>query len=104
MHRYGLDAGASWKSIAFQTFLRFNDWGPYDYHRDFNLTYPVQVMGDLSYSFGIPMWIAVPQTRIGVRGTYRSLDEYSNRYAPNPAQPGALGAEWEIRTYLNVSL
>ncbi len=104
VNHYGLEGRASWKSLAFQTFLKFNDWGVYDYYKDFNLTYPVQVMGDLSYTFGIPMWIAVPQTQIGLRGTYRSLNEYSNRYQPNPAQPGALGAEWEIRTYLNVSL
>ncbi|MEI6226691.1 MAG: glycosidase, partial [Deltaproteobacteria bacterium] len=104
VNRYGLEAGASWRSIAFQTFLKFNDWGAYDYYKDFNLTYPVQVMGDLSYSFGIPMWLAVPQTRIGVRTTYRSLNGYSNRFVANPADPGALGAEWEIRTYLNISL
>ena len=104
MNRYGLEALASWRSIAFQTFLRFNDWGAYDYYKDFNLTYPVQVMGDLSYSFGIPMWLAVPQTRIGVRTTYRTLNGYSNRFVANPADPGALGAEWEIRTYVNISL
>ncbi len=104
VNRYGFDGGASWRAFALQAFLKFNDWGVYDYYKDFNLTYPVQVMGDLSYSFGIPMWLAVPQTRIGLRGTYRSLNEYSNRYVPNPAQPGALGSEWEIRTYLNVSL
>jgi hypothetical protein len=104
VNHYGLEGQASWKSLLFQTFLKFNDWGVYDYYKDFNLTYPVQVMGDLSYSFGIPMWIAAPQTRIGLRGTYRTLNGYSNRYLPNPAEPGALGNEWEIRTYLNVSL
>ena len=104
VNRYGIEGQASWKSILFQTWLKFNDWGVYDYYKDFNLTYPVQVMGDLSYRFGIPMWIAVPQTQIGLRGTYRSLNEYSNRYKPNPAEPGALGAEWEIRTYLNISM
>ena len=104
VNRYGLEGQASWKSVLFQTFLRFNDWGAYDYYKDFNLTYPLQVMGDLSYSFGIPMWIAAPQTRIGLRGTYRTLNGYSNRYLANPADPGALGNEWEIRTYLNISL
>ena len=104
VNRYGLEGQASWRSVLFQTFLKFNDWGAYDYYKDFNLTYPMQVMGDLSYSFGIPMWIAAPQTRIGLRGTYRTLNGYSNRFLPNPAEPGALGNEWEIRTYLNVSL
>ena len=52
-----------------------------------------------------------------MRATWRSLDEYSNRYCPvtvpdangNPeCDPSAVGlgngSEWEIRTYLHVSL
>ena len=104
VNRYGIVARLTWQSVAFMTFLKFNDWGAYDYYKDFNLTYPMQVMGDLSYAFGIPVWLVLPQTRIGVRGTYRTLNGYSNRFVPNPSDPGALGNEWEIRTYLNVSL
>ncbi len=48
-------------------FAKFNDCGPYDYHRDFNLTFPVQLMGDLSYTLGKPRWFGLPQTRFGVR-------------------------------------
>ncbi len=29
--------GLAWRSFAFSGFARFNDWGPYDYYRDFNL-------------------------------------------------------------------
>ena len=85
VNRYGIVARLTWQSLAFMTFLKFNDWGAYDYYKDFNLTYPMQVMGDLSYAFGIPVWLAVPQTRIGVRGTYRTLNGYSNRFVPNPS-------------------
>jgi hypothetical protein len=104
VNRYGAEGRVTWRALALKAFLRFNDWGAYDYYRDFNQTYPVQVMGDLSYSFGIPVWLATPQTRIGVRGTYRSLNGYSNRYVPSPTDPGEWGSEWEIRTYLNISL
>jgi hypothetical protein len=104
VNRYGIVGRLTWQSLAFETFLKFNDWGAYDYYKDFNLTYPMQVMGDLSYAFGIPVWLVLPQTRIGVRGTYRTLNGFSNRFVPNPSNPGALGNEWEIRTYLNVSL
>ena len=98
-------------------FAKFGDWGPYDYHRDFNLTFPVHLMGDLSYTLGAPRWFGWPQTRIGVRATWRSLDEYSNRYCPvgvtdargiEVCDPTAVGFgdgnEWEIRTYLHVAL
>ncbi len=84
---------------------RFNDWGPYDYHRDFNLTFPVQLMGDVSRTLGLPRWFdTCPQTRIGVRGTWRSLDENSPRYLPSPTDPAQDGTEWEVRTYLHFAM
>ena len=103
-----------WPSIAFQWHAKFNDYGPYDYHHDHNLTYPVQLMGDLSYTLGRPAWFGNPETRVGIRGSYRTLDRYSNRYyledEEEPAQgeyypegsPG--GKEWEIRTYLHLAI
>jgi hypothetical protein len=103
IERFGADARLTWGSAAFETFARFNDWGPYDYHRDFNLTFPVHLMGDVSYSLGEPRWFGYPQTRLGIRGTWRTLDEYSNRYDP-PEGSTENGTEWEIRTYLHVSL
>lgn len=109
--RFGADARVIRGPVALDAFAKFNDWGPYDYHRDFNLTFPVQLMGDLSYALGTPRWFAAPQTRIGVRGTWRTLDRYSNRYCPgltdgecDPTLPGDDGTEWEFRTYFHVSL
>jgi hypothetical protein len=97
--------------VAFATFLKINDWGPFDYHRDFNLTFPLHVMGDLSYSLGKPAWFDDPSTKIGVRGLWRSLDNYSNRYCPgltdgecDSSLPGPDGTEWEVRTYFHVSI
>ena len=95
---------------------RVNDWGPYDYHRDFNLTFPLQLMGDISYALGSPEWFDLPQTRFGVRAALRTLNEYSPRYCPgrtpddfgrmecNPGIGGNHGREWEIRTYLHVGM
>jgi hypothetical protein len=77
-------------------------------------------MADLSTSVGKQNWFDFPQTRIGVRYTWRSLDQYSNRYAPaykrvegsligelepDPTAEGYdNGNEWEIRTYLQFSI
>jgi hypothetical protein len=108
IYRYGSDARITWGQAALELSAKFNDWGPYDYHRDFNLTFPIQVMADVSYSLGAPRWFGFPQTRIGVRGYWRSLDEYSPRY--EPAETGVLtgnepdGDEYEIRTYLHLAL
>ncbi|MGA1417943.1 MAG: glycosidase, partial [Gemmatimonadaceae bacterium] len=95
---------------------RFNDFGPYDYHRDFNLTFPAQFMTDVAYVFGKPQWFDLPETKLGLRGTWRSLDRYSPRYCPTTTTTAAgdtvcdggapgfpLGREWEIRSYLTVA-
>jgi hypothetical protein len=117
IHRWGADARLALGSNVFAGAVKLNDWGPYDYHRDFNLTFPVQLMGDVSHTLGNARWFGFPQTRIGVRGTWRSLDRYSPRYCPiklpdeatgnlvcEPDAPGPDGNEWEIRTYLQLSM
>jgi hypothetical protein len=53
---------------VFEGAVKVDDWGPYDYHRDYNLTYPVQVMADLSWAFDLPQWLVIAYNRIGVRG------------------------------------
>ena len=102
IHRYGVDARLTHGQLALSSHVKINDWGPYDYHRDFNLTFPLQLMGDVSYSLGSPRWFGEPQTRLGVRGKWRSLDENSPRYTGTAADEK--GREWEIQTYLHLSL
>jgi len=44
---------------------------------------PMQVMADFSTSVDSPSWFQdLPQTRLGIRCTYRTLDRYSPRFAP----------------------
>ncbi len=114
IRRYGGELRAVRKQIKVAAGAKFNDWGPFDYHRDFNLTFPEQYMADVSYILGMPNWAELPSTRFGVRGTYRTLDRFSPRFCPaqvpdatgtlacDPTAPGARGSEWEIRTYLTV--
>jgi len=116
IHRYGLDGRVAYRAMAFATYARFNDWGPYDYHRDFNLTFPVQLMGDVSHTLGMPRWFGNPQSRLGLKGTWRTLDKNSPRYCPgtkidaagntvcDPDAPGGDGREWEIRTYVHLAM
>lgn len=117
IHRYGGDIRFIMNSYKLTAMAKINDWGPYDYHRDFNLTYPLQLMADLSTSVGRPQWFDLPQTRLGLRFTWRSLDQYSPRYCPtkvvndigeivcDPLAEGfSNGSEWEIRTYLHFSI
>ncbi|MEI7981463.1 MAG: glycosidase, partial [Bacteroidota bacterium] len=112
--RFGTDIRLVYKKLKLISAVKVNDWGPYDYHRDFNLTYPLQLMADLSYSVSKRKWFILPETRFGIRCTWRSLDQYSPRYCPtrildsagawvpDPTAVGyGNGDEWEIRTYLH---
>ncbi|MFT6838754.1 MAG: hypothetical protein ACJAZR_002293, partial [Sediminicola sp.] len=112
--RFGGDIRAIYKNMKLETHVKLNDWGPFDYHRDFNLTFPVQLMLDLSTSLGKPDWFILPSTRLGLRGTWRSLDQFSPRYSPlagpefgdPPLSPVGFpdGSEWEIRTYVTINI
>ena len=117
IQRFGTDLRMIYKKVKLTSMVKVNDWGPYDYHRDFNLTYPLQLMADLSMSIAKRKWFSLPETKIGIRCTWRSLNRYSPRYSPtttmdNTGQmvpdPEALGYgngnEWEIRTYLHFSI
>ena len=83
--------------------LAFNDWGPYDYHRDYNLTYPLQAGTDLAYIYGLKN-LEITQARLGIRGLYRTLDQYSEGYIPNGLPTQKLGHEWEVITYIHLDL
>jgi hypothetical protein len=117
IRRYGAEVRMIYKHIKLNSFVKLNDWGPYDYHRDYNLTFPLQVMADLSTSLSKPDWFDLPSTRIGIRALYRTLDRYSPRYAPAWTIDGAgnwvpdpeavgfdNGNEWEIRTYVLINI
>jgi len=115
IERFGGDFRVIYKKVKLASHLKFNDWGPFDYHRDFNLTFPVQVMADLSTTIGKPDWFILPSTSIGIQMTWRSLDKYSPRYLPNVTQEFATspiispvgfpnGNEWEFRTYVRISV
>lgn len=100
--------------MKLETHVKVNDWGPFDYHRDFNLTFPLQLMLDISTSLGKPDWFILPSTTIGLRGTWRSLDVNSPRFLPNQAPEFGIppisavgfpnGSEWEIRTYVHINI
>jgi len=116
IERFGGDLRMIYKTYKLSTHLKFNDWGPFDYHRDFNLTFPTQFMADLSTTVGKQDWFILPNTTLGMRFTWRSLDENSPRYLPNALENEfdeeplvspvgfPLGQEWEFRTYLHINI
>ena len=114
IERFGGDIRMIYKKLKVVHQWKVNDWGPFDYHRDFNLTFPLQLMLDVSTSLGKQDWFILPSTRIGVRGTWRSLNEFSPRYSPlaapefgdPPLSPVGFddGQEWEIRTYIHINI
>jgi hypothetical protein len=117
INRSGFDIRTIYKKTKLVTIAKFNDWGPFDYHRDFNLTFPMQLIADISTEIGKPDWFMLPGTKIGFRGTYRTLNKYSPRYSPIKTldaagnwvpDPNAIGFpdgnEWELRTYIQINI
>jgi hypothetical protein len=115
--RFGANVDLRYKKFWIQGDVKVNDWGPFDYHRDFNLTFPLQLMLDLSTTLGKPEWYILPTTQVGIRGIWRSLNEFSPRYAPNATPLGSFnadpilspvgfpnGSEWEIMTYIRFNI
>lgn len=96
--RYGAEAAVWWRATALTVAGRVNDYGPYDYYRTFNLTYPLQGSVDLSTGlngFRLPL----SGTRLGVRVKGRTHDAFS----PDAETLGE-GSEFEAATYLSVRL
>jgi hypothetical protein len=98
--RKGLNTRLWVRSIVWDNWVKLDDWGPYDFHRDFNLTYPLQLITDVSGGLGKPKLYQV-STRVGVLGKYRTL----NAFSPNvPTTLQGLQNEFEIATYIKVAL
>lgn len=116
IYRGGADLRMIYNKMKITGMVKVNDWGPFDYHRDFNLTFPLQLMLDVSTSIGKPNWFILPDTKVGLRGTWRSLNEFSPRYSPNETASAFAtqtrlspvgfpnGSEWEIRTYIHINI
>lgn len=118
LHRYGADARIVHNSWSVAGMMKINDWGVYDYHKDWNLTFPLQLLADVSYTLGTPAWFDEPSTKIGVRFLYRTLDENSNRYnlpagweeystwddVMEDVEEQGDGTEWEVRTYIHIAI
>ena len=73
-------------------------WGPYDFYRQFNQTYPWQFMLDYSVLMGPYSWTNTPgsTSKWGVRGLYRTLDDQSPE---DEYQDGRNDAMFEIVLY-----
>jgi beta-galactosidase len=101
--RYGGDLGLRWRALAWDTTVKIDDWGPYDFHQDYNLTFPLQINTDLSGGLTARR-IGQRSTRLGITGKFRTLDQYSVDWVAVPGYPDALGYQLEIGTYFHVSL
>jgi hypothetical protein len=99
--RGGGSVQIDWNTARLSTRLHLHDWGPYDFHRDFNLTYPLQWYGDLSYGVRAPR-LGTFDTRFGLRAQARVLNEYSEGWLDPTV--GGTGHEVEAGVYVNIGM
>ncbi len=69
-------------NYSLKGFVKLNDWGPYDYNRQWNQTYPLQVKADCSYGFSKPLFVNTFSS-IGLSYLFRTLDKNSENYDPS---------------------
>ncbi len=73
---FGGDLAVRYRRLMLETSLDVNAWGPETWHREFNLTYPMQWSVDLGYGFDTPSFIE-REGRVGVRTIGRTYGEHS---------------------------
>lgn len=75
-------------------------WGPYDFYRQFNQTYPWQYKLDYSVLMAPYSWATRPgsTSKWGIRGLYRTLDDQS---PDDEYQDGKNNYMFEIITYVS---
>ncbi|MGC6507598.1 MAG: hypothetical protein ACON4U_04235 [Myxococcota bacterium] len=101
IQRYGGQLRMWHKKAYADLQVKVNDWGPFDYHRAFNLTFPLQLIGDFSYAMRKPRFGEF-FPRIGTYAKYRSLDKYSEPLIPLTITEQ--GFEYEVGTYVHFGL
>ena len=99
VHRTAVSADWYWKTTWVKSAVKWNDWGPYDYHRTFNLTFPFQALLDVSTGMR-GFVIEDPGTRLGLRTKYRTFDEHS----PDPLTFSNDGYQFEVFSYLSFAM
>ncbi len=79
-------------------YVKKNSWGPYDYFRQFNVTYPYQYM--LDYSIRMDNFATERlSSAIGLKGFYRTLDENSQG---SEYDGGKNNYMFEVSAYYNI--
>jgi hypothetical protein len=101
--RYGGDFRLWWRKVEWVGSAKIDDWGPYDYHRDYNLTFPLQLLTDMSVGVVRPR-LYTPYTRAGIRGKLRYLDEHSPGIVSTDVNGFGWGEEYEVETYVQITL
>jgi hypothetical protein len=77
---------AEWqRKHVFEGYYMKDAWGPYDFYRQFNITFPDQIKLDYSILLGTTGQVGSVEderraTRLGIRALYRGLDEQNESF------------------------
>jgi hypothetical protein len=98
--RGGVEARVDVRTLSVAAFVKIHDYGPYDYYRDYNLTFPLQLFADVGLTADKPRWFMPDRTKVGVAAKFRTLDEHSPRFDAASTS----GREWEVKSYVRFGL
>ena len=80
--------------------FKVNDWGPFDYHRVYNLTFPFQAITKFEVGMTKPRY-GQSYPNIGILGKYRLADENSPANIPLNILPNGWGHQYEVGAYVS---
>ena len=80
--------------------FKVNDWGPFDYHRIYNLTFPFQAITRFELGMKKPRYGEF-YPNIGVLGKYRLADENSPNNVPLNTLSNGWGHQYEVGAYVS---
>lgn len=89
------------KKHILYAYAKYNAFGPYDFHRQFNITFPYQYKVDYSYLLD-EKYDELNSTKIGIRGLLRGVDDDSptNEFLVEGAENEYL---WQVVAYFTWS-
>ncbi len=109
INAFGGSFDLSYDEWRVNSYLKINDWGPYDYMQEWNIIYPLQSSLGLSYALSnIGLFDLLKSSHVGVQVNYRTLQlstdpNISSSVNIDPNND-VLNYETELRTYITIAI
>ncbi len=96
-----------YKGLDIKTYLKFDDWGYYEFQRQFNITFPFQALFDIGWNFSPPRPFK-EKWKVGTYLEWKTIDQFSqDRFGQDfdiTKYPSGQAHEWAVGVYVHLNL